>query len=167
MQKKTWVRVTVFGAILMLLILSIYGGLQLMETAVFSGTDQEIVATKTVVKNGVKYYPRNDICVVMILGVDQEGKVVASEEPNHGNAVDMITLLVFDEQEEIVNLLAINRDTMVEMPRLNEFGRETGTRFAQLALSHTYGHGVEDSSYIRSLRMVIHLSKESSSIPAE
>jgi LCP family protein required for cell wall assembly len=31
------------------------------------------------------------------------------------------------------------------MPRLNEHGRKTGTRVAQLALSHTYGRGMADS----------------------
>lgn len=145
MRKRSWIRAVLVCSALVLLILMIYGGLQLMETAVFSGDNEEIIATKTVVRDGVKYYPRKDICVVMLLGVDQEGKVVPSEEPNHGNAVDMVSLVVFDKQTEKMNLLCINRDTMVEMPRLNEHGKQTGTREAQLALSHTYGRGVEDS----------------------
>jgi LCP family protein required for cell wall assembly len=145
MRKKTWLRMTLFCMILVLLILMIYGGLRVVETAIFSEPSQESITTKTIIKDGVKYYPRNDICVVLIMGIDQKGKVVASDEPNHGNAVDMVTLLVFDKKEESASLLAINRDTMVEMPRLNDHGRETGTRVAQLALSHTYGRGMADS----------------------
>lgn len=145
MRKRSWIRVALGCSVLVLLILMIYGGLQLVETAVFSDGNDEVVATRTIVRDGIKYYPRKDICVVMLLGVDQQGKVVPSEEPNHGNAVDMVTLLVFDEKDQSMHLLCINRDTMVEMPRLNEHGKQTGTRVAQLALSHTYGHSVEDS----------------------
>ena len=116
-----------------------------MESTVSSKQEQEVVERKTIVRDGVSYYPRQDICTVLIMGIDHQGVVVPSEEPNHGNAVDMLTLVVFDETDTSVSLLSLNRDTIVEMPRLNEFGRETGTRTAQLALSHTYGTGVEDS----------------------
>ena len=144
MRKRIMMRAAAVAAILILLVLMIYGGLQLMESAFFSEEEPE-VRTKTIVRDGVEYFPRQDLCVVMLLGVDQEGKMVPSEEPNHGNAVDMITLVVFDETDNSVSLLCLNRDTMVEMPRLNEHGRVTGTRVAQLALSHTYGRGMEDS----------------------
>ena len=43
------------------------------------------------------------------------------------------------------NILHLNRDTMVEMPMLGLGGKKAGTIFAQLALSHTYGSGLEDS----------------------
>ena len=145
MRRKNWMRVTFFCSILVLLILMVYGGLLVMETAVFSSKDEQTITTKMIVRDGVKYYPRKNMTVVMLLGVDKEGKVVASTEPNHGYPVDMVTLLVFDEREENVKLLCINRDTMVEMPRLDEKGRVTGTRVAQLALSHSYGYGLEDS----------------------
>lgn len=145
MKKKTWIQTTLLCSVVVLMILMIFGGLHLMETAFFSKAGQEEIETKTIVKDGVKYYPRKDICVVMVLGVDNAGKVTPSEEPNHGNAVDMVTLVVFDEKDETVRLLVVNCDTMVEMPRLNDEGRETGTHVARLALSHTYGRGVEDS----------------------
>ena len=144
MRRKTGKRVALLCAFMVFLILMIYGGLRILETAVFSDEGQEVIETKAFIRDGVKYFPRSDICVVMLLGVDKEGKVV-EEQMNHGNAVDMITLMVFDERDEVVNLLCINRDTMVEMPRLNEYGRVTGWRVAQLALSHTYGNGLEDS----------------------
>ena len=157
-QKIRWKKVLPLVLAVVLLCLMIYGGLRIMEPAVISNERKDGNTTKTIVKDGISYYPRQDISVVMVLGIDAKGQVVPSEEPNHGNAVDMITLLIFDEKDKIINLLSLNRDTMVEMPRLNQFGKETGTRVAQLALSHTYGRGVEDScnNTKKTVEMLIH-----------
>lgn len=144
-RDKMWVRIVLVCVVLILLSVMIYSGLRILESTVFSNGQSEQIATKTIIRDGVRYYPRQDISVVMVLGIDREGKVVPSEEPNHGSAVDMATLLVFDEKEQTCTLLCLNRDTMVEMPRLNDYGRKTGTRVAQLALSHTYGRGMADS----------------------
>lgn len=145
MRDKMWVRIVLVCVVLVLLSLMIYSGLRILESTVFSDGQGEQIATKTIIRDGIRYYPRQDISVVMVLGIDRSGKVVPSEEPNHGCAVDMATLLVFDEKNKTCTLVCLNRDTMVEMPRLNEHGRVTGTRVAQLALSHTYGRGMADS----------------------
>lgn len=145
MRDKLWVRVVLICVVLILLSLMIYSGLRILESTVFLNDQGEQITTKTIVRDGVQYYPRQDISVVMVLGIDRSGKVAPSDEPNHGSAVDMATLLVFDEKDNSCTLLCLNRDTMVEMPRLNEHGRKTGTRVAQLALSHTYGRGMADS----------------------
>jgi LCP family protein required for cell wall assembly len=57
----------------------------------------------------------------------------------------MDILLIFDETNEVCNVLHLNRDTMLEMPVLGIGGRKAGTYFGQLALAHTYGNGLEDS----------------------
>ena len=145
MRKRNWIRTILLCAVLILVVLMIYGGLRIMESTVFSKDQPEEITRKTVTRDGVEYFPRQDLCTVLIMGIDRQGKAVPSQEPNHGNAVDMVTLLIFDKKDETVSLLSLNRDMIVEMPRLNEYGRETGTRFAQLALSHTYGRGMEDS----------------------
>lgn len=145
MHDKLWIRVVLVCVVLILLFLMIYSGLRILESTVFSNEQGDQIMTRAIIRDGIRYYPRQDISVVMILGIDRKGVVVPSEEPNHGCAVDMATLLVFDEKDKTCTLLCLNRDTMVEMPRLNERGRETGTRVAQLALSHTYGRGVADS----------------------
>lgn len=146
MNRKIILKAAFVGIALILVLVILYSGLRILESTVFyAGQEEEAVVTKTIEKDGVKYYPRQDICVVMVLGVDQKGKVEASKEANHGGAVDMITLMVFDEKSQSSTLLCLNRDTMLEMPMLNEYGRETGTYYGQLAFSHTYGRGVEDS----------------------
>lgn len=123
----------------------IYSGLRILESTVFYGQEREFkIKTKTIVRDGVRYYPRQDINVILFMGINQEGTAHA-EAPNHGNAADMVALIVFDEKAHNCTVLNLNRDTMLDMPALNEEGKEIGTMYAQLGYAHTYGTGVEDS----------------------
>jgi len=81
----------------------------------------------------------------MVLGIDQFGVVTHSEAYNNRGAADMVMLLIFDESGQTCNVLHLNRDTMLQMPVLGIGGREAGTYFGQLALSHTHGSGLADS----------------------
>lgn len=144
-NKKLLLRVLFTSVALILVLGIVYSGLQILELTVFYGQEKEFeVKTKTITHNGVKYFPRQDINVILLMGINQEGPVHA-EEPNHGNAADMVALVVFDEKAQTCNVLNINRDTMLDMPELNLNGVEIGTMYAQLAYAHTYGTGVEDS----------------------
>lgn len=125
----------------------IFSGLQLLESTVYSEHSQasEPWEHKTVVVDGVEYFPRQDITVVIALGIDEEGPAVSSGSyRNHGEA-DAVMLLILDHTADSISVLCLNRDTMVEMPVLGLDGRVSGTAYAQLALSHTYGEGLEDS----------------------
>ena len=131
---------------LVLVLVILYSGLQILESAVLlAPREMEVQVRKTVTRDGVDYYPRQDITTVLVMGIDQTGPVRLSEAPNDGKAVDMVAVVVVDEKAETCTVLNINRDTMLEMPMLNEAGRENGTFFGQLAYSHTYGRGGEDS----------------------
>ena len=57
----------------------------------------------------------------------------------------MNVLLIFDEVKGECNVLQLNRDTMLEIPVLGLGGKQVGTYYGQLALSHTYGTGLADS----------------------
>ena len=136
----------VFAVTALILILAIvYSGLQILESTVFYGREKEFeVKTKTIVHNGKRYYPRQDINVILVMGINQQGPAVANE-PNHGYSADMVALVVFDEKAGSYTVLNLNRDTMMDMPALNEKGVEIGSMYAQLGYAHTYGTGVEDS----------------------
>jgi len=58
---------------------------------------------------------------------------------------DVLILMVEDKNAGTWTALQLNRDTMCEIRRLGYSGEKTGTRFQQLALSHTYGSGGKDS----------------------
>ena len=139
-------RKTLFVCIILILVLVIlYSGLQILESTIFSNNPNRIQTTsKTITRNGVKYYPRQDITVVLVMGINQSGPVEPTEY-NSGGAADMLMLLIFDEQTKTCNVLSLNRDLMVDMPMLNRHGREVGVYYGQLAYSHTYGDGMTDS----------------------
>lgn len=136
----------VFGVVaLILVVVILYSGLQILEsTVLYSQEDEAAPETKWIVRDGVRYYPRQDIVVVMLLGIDREG-IVTGGEADGGYAADLITLMIFDEKEQTSSLLFLNRDAMVRMSALDEHGRESGLYYQQLALSHAYGTGREDS----------------------
>ena len=83
--------------------------------------------------------------VVLVMGMDRYGPVESSGFYTNTGAADVDILMIFDDAQQKVNMLYLNRDTMLEMPVLGIGGRPAGTLFGQLALAHTYGSGLEDS----------------------
>ena len=133
--------------VLALVLVMLYGGLQILEpTVLLPGSGAaELGATKTITRDGIDYFPRQDITVVMVLGIDQYGPVESSNYYRNNGSADSIMLLVFDETNEECTVLYLNRDTMVNMDVLGVKGTYAGTTYGQLALAHTYGQGLEDS----------------------
>ena len=146
-KKKHGAELAFFAAILILVLVILYSGLQILESTVLhSGQDTaETFASKTITRGGVDYFPRQDITTVLVMGIDQFGPAQDSGMYYNTGAADMNILLIFDEVEKHCVVLHLNRDTMVEMPVLGIGGRQAGTQYAQLALAHTFGSGLEDS----------------------
>ena len=132
--------------ILILVLLMIFSGLRILESAVFSNQNPtETVSSRVILRDGVRYYPKQDITVLLVMGIDRFGKMESSGSYNNDGAADMVSIVVFDEGSKTCNILCLNRDTIVDMPVLGVGGKEAGTIRQQLALSHTYGTGLEDS----------------------
>lgn len=135
-----------FVAILILVLVFLISGLQLLESTVLqSGENQDSAGKKTLVRNGIEYFPRQDITVMLVMGIDQSGPVQDSGHYRNEGAADLVSLVIFDEKAKDYSILYLNRDTMLKMPVLGIDGRPAGTNFAQLALAHTYGNGLESS----------------------
>ena len=133
-------------AIVILVLVFVYSGLQVLESTVFHPQQEpEATPSKTILRDGVEYFPRQDITVVMLAGTDEEGPVEDSGSYTNTAEADMVMLLIFDETAEKLDVLSLNRDAMVTMPVLGLGGREAGTIRGQLALAHTYGSGLSDS----------------------
>ena len=94
----------------------------------------------------MEYFPKQDITVIMLAGIDEMGPVQSSGSYNNTGEADMVSLLIFNETDKVVDILTLNRDTMLEMPVLGIGGKQAGTAYGQLALAHTYGTGLEDSA---------------------
>ncbi len=133
--------------ILVLVIVILFSGLRILESTVLYQDKENdgIASTATIERNGISYFPRRDITVILLMGIDKYGKVESSDSYVNSGRADMITLLVFDEAKGNMDILSLNRDTMVDIPELVLGGKYAGTTYGQLALSHTYGTGLEDS----------------------
>lgn len=147
-KRKAFTKVVTLCLILVLVFVMIYSGLQLLGSTVFSVSDdsENVHKSKTILRNGIEYFPRQDITVLLITGIDEFGVMKASGGYNNSGNVDMVTLAIFDQTNEETRLLSLNRDTIVEMPVLGIGGRKAGTMVGQLALSHSFGTGMMDSS---------------------
>ena len=146
-KKRVRAKDIVFSALMLILVLvMVYSGLRIVESTVFLSPETEAPrTTKTITRDSVDYFPRTDITTVLVMGIDQFGPVADSESYQNRGAADMNMVLILDETNRICNVLHLNRDTMLEMPVLGIGGRQAGTFYGQLALSHTYGNGLEDS----------------------
>lgn len=140
-RKRIISMIVIIGLVMVIL----FSGLQILESVVVQKREETAMPSKTIVRDGIAYYPRQDITVVMVLGIDQYGAVVSSGVYNNPGASDVVMLLILDESNETCSVLTLNRDTMVEMPVLGVGGKQAGTVYQQLALAHTYGTGLEDS----------------------
>lgn len=133
--------------ILLLVLVIIYSGLRLVESTVFYKNAQQEPAfqSRTIVRDNVEYYPRTDMTVILLAGTDEEGPVLSSESYNNSAEADMVSLMILNHGDQTINLLSINRDTMMNIPILGVGGRPAGSFYGQLALAHTYGTGLDDS----------------------
>jgi len=133
--------------VLVIIIATISCGIRFLDSAVFSKQEysESTEKRKTITVDGVDYFPRQDITVFLAMGIDKEGKVESSNSYNNDGEADVISVIVFNDEDKTVTILNLNRDTMVEIPRRGIGGKKTGTYIGQLALSHTYGDGLEES----------------------
>ena len=147
MRKKKYKDCLYLGLILILALLMLYSGLQILESTVLSGTSASVEGStqKTITVDGASYFPRQDITVFMLLGIDSHGEMKSSDYHRNEGDADMVALLIFDETDESYTVLTINRDTKVEKPVLGVLGQKAGTDYGQLALAYTYGSGMNDS----------------------
>lgn len=135
-----------FALMVILVLVMLYSGLRIVESTVLYTGEPEGYVKKTITRDGVDYYPRMDITTVLVMGIDQYGPVADSGSYQNPGAADMDLLLIFDQATQTCSVLHLNRDTMVRMPVLGVGGKQAGTFYGQLALSHTYGNGLEESS---------------------
>lgn len=107
------------------------------------------VEIKALAYQGEEYLLKKHLRTVLLIGTDNEGN--ESPEPEeitafyNYNQADFILLLAVDLDQERIEMLQINRDTMTDVPWLDVIGNYGGTNFEQLCLSFNSGSGGVDS----------------------
>lgn len=96
-------------------------------------------------RDGVWYAPKQGQETMLLIGLDKMDPLKQSEGYNNNTQADFLLLAVFDDIEEKVHVLHINRDSMAEIPVLGVDGQPAGSVTGQLALAYTYGSGLNDS----------------------
>ncbi len=146
-KKKTKAPIITTVLIVILSVVVAFSGFMLVDIAYSSNNsdDTTVSSKKTITVDGVDYFPRQDVTVFLLMGIDERGKVKESNSYTNTGEADMVALAVFDEVDKSYSVLTLNRDTMMDINVLGVTGNPAGTIFAQLALAHTYGSGLEDS----------------------
>lgn len=108
-----------------------------------SGTDkwQEGVISY----NGKNYRYNTSIKNYLFLGVDQDGPVVKAKDGISGGQSDAMFLLVADDRNKTLSVIAINRNTMTNVKVYDEDGKYVNTARLQICLQHGYGDGMRVS----------------------
>ncbi len=152
--KKSNAKKILILIIALLIFLGVIGGISLWESKqkkeamlVQSEIDESARRRREgwVNRDGVWYAPKENQETMLMIGLDKTEPIEASESYNNNAQADFLLLAIFDETEETTTILHINRDTMAEIPVLGVNGQLAGTVTGQLALSHTYGSGLQDS----------------------
>ena len=136
-HRNYWKKLAFFVAVLLLVLTVLYGGLRFLEATVLRPglqSDRETVS-RTVVKDGIEYYPRRDITVILMPGIGADS---AEQEQ-----LEAIELLIFDEKNASWSTLQLSCDTVLDMHVPDEEGMGTDVIRDRLALSYTYGDDPE------------------------
>ena len=102
-------------------------------------------AERLISYNGAQYRYREDIDTLLIIGTDDEEVVDDSTDYYNYSQADLLLVVVFDNTARTYNIIQINRDTMCGIRKYDVFGQYEGIINMQIALSHTYGSGGQDS----------------------
>ena len=104
--------------------------------------------------NGSQYVLRHDVESILVIGLDKYSrKEVDQGSYNNESCADFLSLVVIDKTNQSYTIIHLNRDTITEITKLGIGGKHVGKINAQLALSHTYGSGKDDSC-INTMRAV-------------
>lgn len=92
-----------------------------------------------------KEYMLKELTLVLLMCIDKSAEAGAPGFRSGGQA-DFLMLLLIDDKNKTVLPLQIDRDTMTEITVLGVTGNASGTRNAQICISHGFGDGGAQSN---------------------
>lgn len=90
---------------------------------------------------GELYHYNDTIKTYLIMGIDKL-EPVQRDETEAGQS-DALFLLLLDQKNEKIKIIAINRNTITDIKICDQDGFERGTKQTFLCLQHAYGDGAE------------------------
>ena len=95
--------------------------------------------------NGEVWQYNEEILTFLFLGIDATAGVADEKIPGKAGQSDVVVLLVANPHTKQINVININRDSMVEIKRYDTDGNYIGVMEGQLALQYAYGDGRQES----------------------
>lgn len=92
-----------------------------------------------IVYDNVIYVLDHPVKSYLIMGTDASGSENAKGDAYQGAMADFLMLMVVDEQEKKYGFLEINRDTISEIPMMDQKGNVDDYSDMQLCTAHWYG----------------------------
>ncbi len=145
---RSWCKAVVIGLIFILIGLAVVWGINYWEKHYNNGANNDgsdRVPEDTIFVGEKCYEPKKNLKTVLVIGLDKFADDEEELDYINDKQADFLMLLIIDEDNETCKALQINRDTMTDIQILGVRGEKGGTFRGQLALSHTYGSGQDDS----------------------
>ena len=91
--------------------------------------------------NGEVWQYNEDIMTFLCLGVDARSGVTDEKTPGKAGQADAVLLIVANPHTKKMQVINVNRDSMVDIELYDTDGGYAGTETKQLALQYAYGDG--------------------------
>lgn len=113
------------------------------------GETEEGIEEDQILYNGQLYTLNEDLITILLMGIDKEtvttvgGQSWTADDGGGyaGGQADALFLLVMNPHTQKISIVAINRNSMVDVDVWDEAGNYKGIFIKQVALQHGYGDG--------------------------
>lgn len=114
------------------------------HTVSFEGVSEN--SNYDIIFDGVKYAYNKDMITLLILGIDKKDIVSPAKDGISGGQSDALFLLTLNPHTQIMDIIAIPRDTIALVDIYNRDGTFQRQGYTQICLQHGYGDGMEISN---------------------
>lgn len=119
------------------------------------------LSSRYITHNGEQYPIKQNLSTILLIGFDSfedDARRIVEGKNRNRDLSDFLVILLVDHDKKTITPLQLNRDTLCQIPWLDETGAVGGYHSEQLAFAHTYGSGKEDSARntVRAVRMLLY-----------
>ena len=150
-KKRKWIRPAVVISIVVVVVvaLALTGYIRSTETftteeKAWSNGNVEL-RYKDVSYQGEKYKYNNRITTILLAGIDSVGPIESTAKFAVAPRADTNLVLVIDNKNKKLSIIALNRDTMTKIHRYTFDGKDRGLFTDHLGYGFTYGDGGKKS----------------------
>lgn len=149
--KKWQKRLLIFSGIVTVIMGSLFFVFLYMSARGEKGMKTEVddsgrIEGHFIVYNGKEYRYKEDVINILCMGIDKHNSMSEERAPGVFGFADANYLLSIDTKAGTVKIIAISRDTMLEVKAVDDDGNVVGTKEMQLCYQYCYGKTMKQSS---------------------